>query len=117
MGSMQSCGTLVKLSKQQQESRGINRGTRQLVLVLAVQQNQGTSQLPHLHSQYGRIRSIDLKTPSRPPAFAFIEFGEQQSFPLPVGLEWKEVQRLESQSGPAHSAVCMWVPVLTPCLS
>ena len=26
--------------------------------------------------QYGRIRSVDLKTPLRPPAFAFVEFEE-----------------------------------------
>ncbi len=31
---------------------------------------------PRGSSQYGRIRSIDIKTPGRPPAFAFIEFGE-----------------------------------------
>lgn len=25
--------------------------------------------------QYGKVMSIDMKTPSRPPAFAFVEFG------------------------------------------
>lgn len=25
-------------------------------------------------SRYGRIRDIDIKTPSRPPAFAFVSF-------------------------------------------
>lgn len=29
-----------------------------------------------LFYKYGRIRNIDLKTPSRPPAFAFVEFGK-----------------------------------------
>ena len=34
--------------------------------------------------QYGRIRSIDLKTPARPPAFAFIEFGEYTVYTVPT---------------------------------
>ncbi len=25
-------------------------------------------------SKYGRIKNVDLKTPTRPPAFAFVEF-------------------------------------------
>ena len=30
----------------------------------------------HVCLQYGRVRSIDLKTPPRPPAFAFVEFDD-----------------------------------------
>lgn len=29
-----------------------------------------------LFAKYGRIRSVDLKNPVRPPAFAFIEFDD-----------------------------------------
>lgn len=28
----------------------------------------------HVNEQYGRIKYIDVKTPARPPAFAFVEF-------------------------------------------
>ncbi len=31
-------------------------------------------ELEDLFAKYGRIRSVDLKTPPRPPAFAFIEY-------------------------------------------
>jgi arginine/serine-rich splicing factor 1/9 len=31
-------------------------------------------ELDDLFYKYGRIRGIDLKTPSRPPAFAFVDF-------------------------------------------
>lgn len=30
------------------------------------------------NSRYGRIREIDLKTPHRPPAFAFITFDDHR---------------------------------------
>lgn len=33
--------------------------------------------LTSLLYRYGRIRDIDLKTPSRPPAFAFVSFEYQ----------------------------------------
>ena len=31
-----------------------------------------------LFYRYGRIREIDLKTPARPPAFAFISFDDSR---------------------------------------
>jgi len=31
-----------------------------------------------LFHKYGRIREIDIKTPSRPPAFAFISFYDER---------------------------------------
>lgn len=31
-----------------------------------------------LFYKYGRIKSIDLKTPPRPPAFAFVEFEDSR---------------------------------------
>eukprot|EP00199_Chlamydomonas_sp_CCMP681_P004767 CAMPEP_0119105586 /NCGR_PEP_ID=MMETSP1180-20130426/3504_1 /TAXON_ID=3052 ORGANISM="Chlamydomonas cf sp, Strain CCMP681" /NCGR_SAMPLE_ID=MMETSP1180 /ASSEMBLY_ACC=CAM_ASM_000741 /LENGTH=120 /DNA_ID=CAMNT_0007090671 /DNA_START=147 /DNA_END=505 /DNA_ORIENTATION=+ len=33
-------------------------------------------ELEDLFYKYGRIRNIDLKTPTRPPAFAFLEFDD-----------------------------------------
>lgn len=34
------------------------------------------SELDDLFYKYGRIREIDLKTPARPPAFAFVSFDD-----------------------------------------
>ena len=33
-------------------------------------------ELEDLFSKYGRIRDIDIKSPSRPPAFAFISYDD-----------------------------------------
>lgn len=33
-------------------------------------------EIEDVFSKYGRIVSVDLKTPARPPAFAFIEFAD-----------------------------------------
>lgn len=30
------------------------------------------------HTQYGKVVRVDLKTPSRPPAYAFVEFDNPQ---------------------------------------
>ena len=34
--------------------------------------------------QYGRIKDIDLKTPNRPPAFAFVAFEDSRGEKLSV---------------------------------
>jgi len=31
-----------------------------------------------LFHKYGRIRAVDIKTPSRPPPFAFVEFSDRR---------------------------------------
>ena len=31
-----------------------------------------------IHRRYGRIRDIEIKTPSRPPAFAFVTFDDRR---------------------------------------
>ena len=36
--------------------------------------------------QYGRIKDIDLKTPNRPPAFAFVAFEDSRGEILSVGF-------------------------------
>lgn len=36
-----------------------------------------------MHAQFGPIRTIDLKTPSRPPAYAFVEFDDPRCVPEP----------------------------------
>lgn len=35
-------------------------------------------ELDDLFHKYGRIRNIDIKTPRRPPPFAFIEFDDRR---------------------------------------
>ena len=35
-------------------------------------------QIEDIFVKYGRIRQVDLKTPARPPAFAFIEFDDSR---------------------------------------
>lgn len=36
------------------------------------------SMLQDLFAKYGRIRAVDLKSPVRPPAYAFIEFDDSR---------------------------------------
>ncbi|KAJ1490882.1 hypothetical protein T484DRAFT_1555975, partial [Baffinella frigidus] len=38
-----------------------------------------TKDIDDLFYKYGRIRDIDLKNPSRPPAFAFVSFDEYRA--------------------------------------
>lgn len=36
------------------------------------------SELDDIFSKFGRITRIDLKTPSRPPAYAFVEYDDER---------------------------------------
>lgn len=58
-------------------------------------------EIEDLFYKYGRIRSIDLKTPSRPPAFAFIDFGEART----CGVVNFDCMQHACAPGPAHE---MW---------
>lgn len=35
-------------------------------------------ELDDLFYKYGRIRNIEIKTPSRPPSYAFVEFDDRR---------------------------------------
>jgi RNA recognition motif-containing protein len=52
-------------------------------------------ELDDLFYKYGRIRGIDLKTPSRPPAFAFVDFEDPRYVPH-AGQENQCLQQLLS---------------------
>ena len=49
-----------------------------LVFVGNLPEDVRERELDDLFYKYGRIRNIEIKTPSRPPAYAFVEFDDRR---------------------------------------
>lgn len=53
-----------------------------------------------LPTQFGKIRFVDIKTPVRPPAYGFVEFGESYQYSKMPGM-------LRGWAGVGGMLVCM----------